>query len=516
MSSRNRRQPLLRLEQLERRDLLSASAQLVNDFDFSNFNYRSSPISVVESEDITYQIVRQADEQGAAYFNIGRIDGNQPRGVEVGKVLDRATPVVEDQLYFVIDIDDSIQELWKTDSTEEGTARLVAMPGQRDTLDNLTAFNDKLYFSHRNELWATDGTESGTKLVKDLKSCEGFCDEWVSHGHTKLHGSLFFALKPRCYSTADVRCQETEIWKSDGTGDGTQFVVTIPSDARIIAATESHIFLENRLQENALWATDGTVEGTYRLLETDNVFQFTVADDRLFYVKGIRELWVTDGTTEGTHFVKETLLSGNIEGCGTSGLLAAGGIVYFSAEDESGNHGLWKSDGTEGGTVLVKEMRFAPMVAAGNIVYLAGYDEATGVELWKSDGTPEGTVQVVDLISGPESSLTRLSQAVPNNGMLYFTADDGKHGFDLWRIPLDVPGDMPSFIPQAGDANADGQFDQLDLVTLLQAGKYNTSEAATFEEGDFNGDSLFNQLDIVAALQTADYLRGPYTADTEN
>ena len=53
-------------------------------------------------------------------------------------------------------------------------------------------------------------------------------------------------------------------------------------------------------------------------------------------------------------------------------------------------------------------------------------------------------------------------------------------------------------------------------LALLQAGKYSSQQAATFEEGDFNGDGLFNQQDLVAALQTGSYLQGPNSADTES
>jgi hypothetical protein len=63
-----------------------------------------------------------------------------------------------------------------------------------------------------------------------------------------------------------------------------------------------------------------------------------------------------------------------------------------------------------------------------------------------------------------------------------------------------------------GDANRDLQFDQLDIVQVLQAAKYLSGAPATFEEGDWNGDGVFDQLDIVAALQTGNYLKGPYAA----
>jgi len=57
-----------------------------------------------------------------------------------------------------------------------------------------------------------------------------------------------------------------------------------------------------------------------------------------------------------------------------------------------------------------------------------------------------------------------------------------------------------------GDTNEDGRFNQLDLVQVLQAGKYNTGQPATFSEGDWNGDGLFDPLDLVTALQTGSYL----------
>ena len=71
-----------------------------------------------------------------------------------------------------------------------------------------------------------------------------------------------------------------------------------------------------------------------------------------------------------------------------------------------------------------------------------------------------------------------------------------------------------TFSVQAGDANRDRQFDQHDIVLVLQANKYLTGEPADFSEGDWNADDVFDQHDIVAALQTGNYLEGPYAART--
>ena len=57
-----------------------------------------------------------------------------------------------------------------------------------------------------------------------------------------------------------------------------------------------------------------------------------------------------------------------------------------------------------------------------------------------------------------------------------------------------------------GDANRDLQFNQLDIILVLQGGKYITGEASTWAEGDWNGDGLFNQFDLVSALISGGYL----------
>ena len=77
---------------------------------------------------------------------------------------------------------------------------------------------------------------------------------------------------------------------------------------------------------------------------------------------------------------------------------------------------------------------------------------------------------------------------------------------------------------QAGDADQDLDFDQLDLVKVQIAGKYLTGAAATWGDGDWDGapggspgsppagNGTFDQLDIIAALNSGNYLTGPYAA----
>ena len=85
-------------------------------------------------------------------------------------------------------------------------------------------------------------------------------------------------------------------------------------------------------------------------------------------------------------------------------------------------------------------------------------------------------------------------------------------------------GAGPTTLLQAGDADQNLRFDQLDLVMVQIAAKYLTGQAATWGDGDWNGapggrpgnpppgDGLFNQLDIISALTAGKYLTGPYAA----
>src|SRR5262249_31673221 len=135
------------------------------------------------------------------------------------------------------------------------------------------------------------------------------------------------------------------------------------------------------------------------------------------------------------------------------------GTLFFIADD--GKHGpeLWKSDGTAAGTVLVKDVRPGPigsqpiapdrdpeapirynrglggLTAVGDTLCLAAAGGEHGEQLWKSDGTPAGSALVKDVRPGRQGSrlIHGNERMAPVGGALYFAADDGKHGRQLWK-----------------------------------------------------------------------------------
>src|SRR5439155_23896298 len=64
-------------------------------------------------------------------------------------------------------------------------------------------------------------------------------------------------------------------------------------------------------------------------------------------------------------------------------------------------------------------------------VFFVAEDGSSGFELWKSDGTQSNATLVKDIAEGGASSYPY--NLVVSNGTLFFTADDGIHGVALWK-----------------------------------------------------------------------------------
>ena len=206
-----------------------------------------------------------------------------------------------------------------------------------------------------------------------------------------------------------------------------------------------------------LWTSDGTAAGTtlakdiYPGTGSNPPRQLTAVGHELFFTAYEathgRELWKSDGTAAGTTLVKDITPTNSIYDNGPASLAAMGNRLFFSADDDTHGEELWTSDGTQAGTTLVKDTNPGPDsgypgagTALGGVLFFSANDGTHGDELWTSDGTEAGTAMVQDINPATGyygGSAPRDLTAV--GGTLFFTADDGTHGEELWRTVTVAP-----------------------------------------------------------------------------
>ncbi len=151
------------------------------------------------------------------------------------------------------------------------------------------------------------------------------------------------------------------------------------------------------------------------------------------------EPWISDGTAVGTQLLAEVKFDGN--GGNLGGYVEMGGDLYFYASDGSFDCELWRSDLSINDAHRITDFSGSGTsscptpVAAGSYVYFnhagpnSGLD--TGMEMWRTDGTV-GAEQVFEILLGPTGAT--FGQKIAVGSSLYFVANDGVTGDELWRI----------------------------------------------------------------------------------
>jgi ELWxxDGT repeat protein len=372
----------------------------------------------------------------------------------------RRPPVaVGAQAFFVEQLQNTGEELWVSDGTEQGT-RLVRdiRPGPADShIDQLQAGDDgRVYFladdgSWGLELWRSDGTEAGTVRLTD---CGAGADDGFRHGYA----GTFVLLRDKAIIGANCGGIGHEPFALDLLTLQTTVLADIKTtspgassypDAFTRFGELALFVAENNAHERTLYDTDGTPAGTGLVgtipNETDGLLDGTISMSGLYFFAATNvgdagpaaglEIYVTDG---GFRPVLLKDINPGSAGSDPHTLVTVGGQLFFFANDGTLGPQLWTSDGTPSGTHLVRQIDGGepdpfpspardpshgdwPVGAAGRFFFFV--DGA----LWSSDGTAPGTLKTS--IAGSTQHLVAIG-----NDVFAEKASSPTTGFTIVRI----------------------------------------------------------------------------------
>jgi ELWxxDGT repeat protein len=325
-------------------------------------------------------------------------------------------------------------DLWRSNGDVAGTQPWSNPP----TVDRLSPTSSLLFLEdHDARVWRTDGTQDGTRflLTPQLMRDDPGGPAVEVAGRVYLSGS---SLIPGLFRT-------------DGTAESTKRILTFDTNELqspyFAAAGALYFALRQTATGTELWRTDGTFEGTNLVKDISpggsssspgafaemGPYLFFTADDGTHG----RELWRSDGTGTGTILLRD-IFAGTAS-AEIANATRVGNILYFTANDGSSGNELWRSDGTPEGTLRVMDLNpgsasSSPrdLVEAQGSLFFAAGDGLHGEELWQTTGV-DSVMMVTDLEPGPSSSSpAEMTQA---GSLLYFAATSSA-GRELWALPL--------------------------------------------------------------------------------
>lgn len=227
--------------------------------------------------------------------------------------------------------------------------------------------------TRRKRQYALESLES-----RDLMTVQMVLD--VNAEDVGLNPSFVTSFKDEVYFATNAgEMPEAEIWKSDGTEEGTEFVATLglgkivrmgALEERLIVVVE--VLLDHAHPTFSLFSTDGTEDGTILLVDglanpwenpyATRLSPLVITDELAFIRAGFQEeagdthaVYSTDGTQEGTlrlfgTFPREAVFTWSESILKSrwpsptppENLVLAGDRFFFTARDENVGTELWE------------------------------------------------------------------------------------------------------------------------------------------------------------------------------
>ena len=437
-------------EELWMTDGTAESTHLAVDIYPLRFNPPSAPRELTALNDVLVFAARDAEHGEELWVSDGTPAGTRLlRDVRPGPSGSSPRQLVgsNGRAFFTADGPDSVREIWCTEGTPERTRPVLDdSPVEGEwALELFCSVGGVLYFTAEDSvdgrgLWVSDGSPEGTRVLRN--STPGSEDAPVVHAF-EFRGKAFFY-------TQEAH-GEVSTWVTDGTDKGTVLLAqgALPSPLTVAEAADAP-------GPPASLSTEGDTDDLFlvRLLHPPGKrpiesLPATIQGTTYFVRRTPRygaELWRTDGTPANTHLVQDAF-PGPSSGSPTY-LTRVGDGLYFVAEHPVEGRVLWHSDGSAAGTSPVTQLSengqpfrvlASELVALKDTLVLCSLPSLdrksqpnnAELRLVKHGRENERAVDVLEEIrAGPEGSWPR--QLARAGDRVFFTADDGIHGEELW------------------------------------------------------------------------------------
>ena len=334
--------------------------------------------------------------------------------------------------------------IWKAGAT--GIAQKI-YDYPNGTIGELTVSGSYLYFIfNNNQLIRIDGTGS-EELIYDA-------GQDLIYELTAAGGRLYFGL--RIVDAFSNTTQRVEIWRT--VGNTAQFYKTAVADA---TGTTRWTYLSNFNNQIAYTLSDPYnrdtettffAEGFEPITEDRDpyggrIYDPVVFKNRIYYLNPLAnghfqlKVQINDQTSVIQEFPEAAF---NLH------VLPSGNEMIIQTASE-----IWKSNGNAPGTKLLKsfDRGYEPTLffPKGDEVIFSAWDKNIQ-SLWRTDGTVDGTEKILDFSSietilDPVPGLPAAERGFLKDDIFYYSANGRKKGYELWKVDLNTPIDLPPPLP---------------------------------------------------------------------
>lgn len=368
-------------------------------------------------------------------YELWKTDGTQSGTIEIKDSTGAFYPMINDQNFMYLWRPSPTGVLLtKSDGTESGTTtilnlyNIVLSPDYTDYL----VFKNAILYINTNSTLSINKIDLATLSITSLASnyspnANGYNTHLITN--VDCDTALFFS---------ERRNDKSYVWKVKASNFNTKTIDTLDTNLDKFYRTPSYVLYFSDAKLKSLGGNGDKLTTLCDTLRTmphyGQTIYASVLNSTLYFIAAGKnsgyKLWKSDGTKNGTVIIRE-LPAAPID------FFVMDNFIYFKL---IGQPYLWRSDGTFAQTTIASTLpnvsidsltRFKKIFwVANHNAFFWGNSSSKGSEPYFTNGTTSDIV--ADLNTSNESSFP-LKQALTINGIIYFTADDGAHGYELWK-----------------------------------------------------------------------------------